>query len=388
MSLSSISSPNTSPTPNDSGRWIVTEFGTPSVMKWTPWDPTQELSDENNVLVRIIVAGIAGVDNIQRVGGYPDPITAAPGFATGYELVGEVVALSDSIPKDCDLKVGDRVTSLCKIGAHATHIVKSYNDLIKIEQTDDPVKICALPLNYMTSWGMLKRSGVELPPGSTILIGSASGGLGTAVAQLVKAFKMDIRMIGTCSPSKFDYVRSLGIEPLDRNAADLVDQVLKLTGGEGVDVAYDAVCSEESIKNFSAATKADGKVIVVGVSGPYITKLIKTNTEVASVTQVMGNIANDGSKMFEDAHGVLAKRLSPPRITFFMLDVEFYKKPEIADFWAIVDKVRTGELDPVVAKLLPLSQSVEAHEMLIAGTAIKGKLLFIVDQKLAAEYGI
>jgi NADPH2:quinone reductase len=267
MSSSTYSSPNTSPTPNDSGRWIVTEFGTPSVMKWKPWDPAQALSDEKNVLVRIIVAGIAGVDNIQRAGGYPATITAEPGFATGYDLVGEVIALGDSVPKDCGLEVGDRVASLCRIGAHATHIVMSYKDLIRIEHTDDPIKICALPLNYMTSWGMLKRSGVELPPGSTILIGSASGGLGTAMAQLVKAFKMDIRMIGTCSPSKFDYVRSLGIEPIDRNATDLVDQVHKLTRGEGVDVSYDGVCSEESLRNLSAATKADGKVIVFGVSG-------------------------------------------------------------------------------------------------------------------------
>jgi NADPH2:quinone reductase len=268
MSSSLLSTPNTSPTPNDPGRWIVTEFGTPSVMKWTPWDPTQELSDEKNVLVRIIVAGIAGTDNIQRAGGYPDPLSANPGFATGYDIVGEVIALSDFVPDDCNLKVGDRVASLCRFGAHATHIVMSYKDLIRIEHTDDPIKICTLPLNYMTAWGMLRPDGVQLPPGSTVLFGSASGGLGTAFAQLVKAFNLDIRILGTCSPSKFDYVRSLGIEPLDRNAADLVDQVRKLTGGEGVDVAYDGVCSEESIRNFSAATKADvGKVVVFGVSG-------------------------------------------------------------------------------------------------------------------------
>jgi len=40
----------------------------------------------------------------------------------------------------------------------------------------------------MTSWGLLKHSGVKLPPGSSILIGAASGGVGTAIAQLVTAF--------------------------------------------------------------------------------------------------------------------------------------------------------------------------------------------------------
>jgi NADPH2:quinone reductase len=102
----------------------------------------------------------------------------------------------------------------------------------------------------------------------------------------------------------------------------------------------------------------------------------------------MGSIADDGSKMLGNVFEILTNRLQPPRITSFALDVEFHRKPEIADFYAIVGKVRTGELDPVVAKLLPLSQGVEAHEMLVAGTAIMGKMLFVVDQKLAAQYGI
>lgn len=102
----------------------------------------------------------------------------------------------------------------------------------------------------------------------------------------------------------------------------------------------------------------------------------------------MGDIATDGSKMHGNAHDILAKRLQPPHITFFVLDVEFQRKPEVAEFYAIVDKVRSGELEPVVAKLLPLSQAVEAHEMLISGAAIKGKMLFVVDRGLADKYGI
>jgi NADPH2:quinone reductase len=53
-----------------------------------------------------------------------------------------------------------------------------------------------------------------------------------------------------------------------------------------------------------------------------------------------------------------------------------------------VDKVRTGDLNPVVAKLLRLSQGVEAHELLINGSGVKGKMLFVADAALAAEYGI
>jgi NADPH:quinone reductase-like Zn-dependent oxidoreductase len=302
------------------------------------------------------------------VGGFPDPRASKPGFTTGYEIVGEVLDLGDSVPKESKLSVGDRVVSMCAYGGHATHAVLPYDDLIAIKQTDDPVKIAALPVNYMTAWGMLKHSGVDLPPGSSILIGSASGGVGTAVAQLVTAFKMDIKMLGTCSPSKLDYVRSLGVEPVDRNASDLVEQVCKLTNGAGVDVAYDGVCSEESVKNFLAATKTEtGKLVVFGL---------------------MGEIADDGSKMLDGAYETFKKRLQQPRTSFFGLSRDFHEKSTLADFNAIMDKVRSGELDPIIAKLLPLSKGVEAHQLLVDGSAVKGKLLFVVDAELAAKLGV
>lgn len=215
---------------------------------------------------------------------------------------------------------------------------------------------------------MLKHSNDGLAPGSTILVGSASGGLGTAVAQLVKAFNMGIKMIGSCSPGKFDYVRSIGMIPIDRNAPDMVEQVLKLTNGEGVDVAYDGVCSKESVAKSNATTKKDtGKVVVFGI---------------------MDQIASDGSGMHKTGAEIFAEVLQPPRISFWALDTSFARKPEIAEFHAIVDKVRSGELDPVVFKCLRLSQCVEAHELLINGSEVKGKMLFIVDEELAAQHGI
>lgn len=192
------------------------------------------------------------------------------------------------------------------IGAHATHITLPTTELIRIDRTDDPVKVCTLPLNYMTAWGMLKRSGVHLAPGSSILIGSASGGVGTAIAQLVHAFDLQLKMIGTCSPSKFDYVRSLGVIPVDHQAPDLVEQVQGLTGGEGVDVAYNAVGSEDSLRKSHLATKKDvGEVVAIGV---------------------MADIAADGTSMLVENYDIMAAigpRLQP-RTTCWGVDREYY----------------------------------------------------------------
>ncbi|OTA90620.1 hypothetical protein M434DRAFT_390237 [Hypoxylon sp. CO27-5] len=363
---------NTSPTPDQAGRWVVSKFGPPEVLKWEKWDPYAKLSPDH-VLVRIITAGIAGPDNLQRVGGYPDPRSSKPGFTPGYDLVGEVIALGSSPPEGSLLVVGDRVASMCVTGSHATHIILPFTELIRIGNDDDPVKVCALPLNYMTAWGLLKHSGVNLVPGSSILIGSASGGVGTAMAELVHAFKLDLKMIGTCSPSKFDYVKSLGVIPVDRNAPDLVEQVLALTNGEGVDVAYDAVGSEESLRKSHLSTKKDiGVVIVIGI---------------------MAEITQDGSGLSQEKFDLNALLAAPwqPRMERWSVDRNYYKKMRqvwLDDFYTILDMVRNGELRPTIAKLLRLSEAVEAHRLLISGTDVKGKMLFVVDEDLAAQHDL
>lgn len=115
---------------------------TPSVRRYDPVclsnplrvDPpvsTERTADE--VLVRVLTAGIAGVDNMQRVGGYPDPRCSKPGFTPGYEFVGEIVRLGPSVTSQDSFAVGDRVASMCTLGAHATHVVISSAELIRID---------------------------------------------------------------------------------------------------------------------------------------------------------------------------------------------------------------------------------------------------------------
>lgn len=385
---------NTSSTPTNPGRWAITSFSVPSVLKWQPFTSTPPSTpldrdrltalpahvEGNLVLIRILTAGIAGVDNIQRAGGYPNPRCAEPGFTPGYDFVGEVVALgpdavsayANEVSGADSLAVGDKVASMCVLGAYATHILVPATELLKLKPTDDPVKAVALPLNYMTAYGMLRQSGVDLGPGSSILIGSASGGIGTALAQLVHAFDMRINMIGTCSPGKMDYLKSLGVTPVSR-FGDIPAEVKKLTGGKGVDVAYDAVGSLESLAASRAATKeGTGQVIMIGI---------------------MDEIKSDGSGMRNPGapvEEILGPRLGE-RTSFFNVERNYSLKDRglfRKDFEDILVKVREGKLEPGISKLYRLSKAVEVNEMLVHGGGVTGKMVFVVDGKLAEEKGI
>ena len=139
----------TAPTPNQPGRWVVSEFGPPSVLKWQVLESLPEPSNDE-VLVSILVSGASGADNLQRVGGYPDPRCEKPGFTPGYDFVGEVEGMGPTVPESLGLSVGDRVASMCTVGAHATHVLVRAGRLLRLDRDDDPVQMCALPSTGMT----------------------------------------------------------------------------------------------------------------------------------------------------------------------------------------------------------------------------------------------
>ncbi|MCJ1425672.1 hypothetical protein MMC29_003572 [Sticta canariensis] len=359
---------NTSPTPDQPSRWVISKFGPPSVLQWDVFDPLP-VPSHGELLIRIIVGGIAQADTFQRFGAFPDPGLKSPGFTPGYDFGGKVEKLG---PDVTGFEVGDLVLSLCMIGAYATHIVLPAADAIKLQADDDIVKAAALPLDYMSAFGMLKRTEAKVGPGSSILVGSASGGVGTALALIVKAFDLDITMYGLCSPGKFDYVKSLGMTPIDRHAPNIPALVRDLNGGKGVDVSFDAAGSKASLDFSLEATEGSaGQVIAIGG---------------------LSLLAPDGSGVIDTGDfDVFAYVAQHPNMAFFGISPHYFRAQRDlfnSDFHAVLDKVRSGKLDPVLGKVWRLEQAVPVNEALASGVGLKGKMAFLVDAELAAAHGL
>ena len=73
---------------------------------------------------------------------------------------------------------------------------------------------------------------------------------------------------------------------------------------------------------------------------------------------------------------------------YWGVEREYYQDTRdmwLQDFHAILQKVRNGKLKPEVARLFKLSQAIEANEALVSGAAIKGKMIFVVDEELAIK---
>ena len=371
---------NTSPTPTQSGRWVVTKFGGPSVLEWDT-DSSPLHPSKGQALVRILIAGISGADNIQRAGGYLRfPATRQPGFTPGYDLVGVVEEAnhSDETSDSSPFQPGNYVATMSVVGAYATHILVPLAECIPLRKTDDLLKASALPLNYMTALGMLKLS--RFPVSDTtrsILIGSVAGGVGTALAQLTHTLYPQVKIFGTCSPSKFDWVRqTLNVTPIDRNIPphDFPSHIRTLNNGEGVDIAYEATGHPETMTAFLAATAqppaTPGKLIAIGF---------------------IANISTDGSQMAEAFDPIAFCNANPERMAFFSVTNDYWRgKREsfVRDFEEVLMAlVREERLKPVVEGVYRLEDAVRINEMLAGGVGVRGKMVMVADERLWEQYG-
>jgi hypothetical protein len=100
----------------------------------------------------------------------------------------------------------------------------------------------AIGTPYATAYrGLLQRA--DAKPGETVLVHGASGGVGTAAVQLARA--RGLRVFGTAgSDEGIKLARQQGAhEMFDHRAPDHFEQIMKATGGHGVDVIVEMLAN-------------------------------------------------------------------------------------------------------------------------------------------------
>src|SRR5690606_35341868 len=133
-------------------------------------------------------------------------------------------------------------------------------------------------LVYQTAWFALRDRG-RFEAGESVLVTGATGGVGLAAIQLVKALG-GVALAGVTTPSKAEAAVAAGADHvIDLTVANLRDglreQVYAATGGRGVDVCIDMLGGDP----FDAALRAlawCGRMVVVGFAAGRIPE-IKAN---------------------------------------------------------------------------------------------------------------
>ncbi len=209
----------------------VHENGGPEVLRYeTVTDPQLRPGE---ALVRLAGIGVNFIDVYRRTGMYAVPMP----FIPGTEGAGTIVALGDGV---AGLAVGDRVAYEGPLGAYAELQAVPAAKLVKIPDGVATDVAAAVMLQGMTAHYLATLT-YPLAPGMTCLIHAAAGGTGGLLVQIAK--RRGARVIGSVgTAAKAEIARADGAdETIEYSTQNVVAEVARYTGGQGVDVVYDSV---------------------------------------------------------------------------------------------------------------------------------------------------
>jgi len=212
---------------------VVTRHGGLDVLVVEPDRPAPQPAP-GEVLVEVAAAGVNFIDVYQREGVYPNTTP----FVGGNEGAGTVVATGEGVDS---FHPGDRVAWPQALGSAARFAALPSSVLVLVPDGVDLDIAAAVMLQGLTAH-YLTTSTHPVQPGDVALVHAAAGGVGQLLVQMVQARGGSV--VATAGgPEKCETARGLGAEHvIDYRAVDnLAEEVRRLTGGRGVDVAYDGV---------------------------------------------------------------------------------------------------------------------------------------------------
>ncbi|QPB18414.1 quinone oxidoreductase [Rhizobium sp. 007] len=199
------------------------------VLEHTPQQP-----GPNEIRIRHEAIGMNFVDIYHRKGIYPLPAYPA---VLGVEGAGIVEAVGTGA---VEVKPGDRVAYAGVVGAYAATRLLPAARAIRLPD-EIPSRLAASSmLKGMTAYMLLTQT-YKVAPGTIVLVHAAAGGLGAILVQWAR--HLGATVIGTVSSAqKAVLACNHGADHLIVGRdADVVGEVKRLTGGRGVDAAYDGI---------------------------------------------------------------------------------------------------------------------------------------------------
>lgn len=312
------------------------ETGGPEVLKRAPLELRDPRPGE--VRLRVRAVGLNFIDTYHRSGLYPVPLP----FIPGTEVAGEVDAVGEGVSA---FRPGDRVGYIGPRG-YATHVTAPADRLIALPDEVSFEAAAGLLVKGLTAW-MLLFEIRRASPGETALIWAPVGGVGSLLVPW--ATSLGVKVIGvTSTEEKAALAREAGAaHVILRGAGDVAGQVRELTGGAGVDVAYDSV-GKASAEASLASLKPRGWWISFG------------NASGAVEPIAPGRFGQLGSLV-----------VTRPSLFHFIPDAASLARGTAALFGAL----RTGTIAPLIEQTFPLEQAGEAHTLLESGRTTGTTLL-------------
>jgi NADPH2:quinone reductase len=320
----------------------ISRPGGPEVLKPETRPVPQPGPDE--ILIKVMAAGVNRPDVAQRSGSYPPPPGASD--LPGLEVAGEVVAVGANAKKH---KLGDKVMALVPGGGYAEYCTAHETCALPVPASLSMNEAAAIPETFFTVWHNVFERG-RLVAGETLLIHGGSSGIGTTAIQLAKAFGAKV-IVTVGSQDKADACLKLGADrAINYKTQDFVAEAKAATDGKGPDLILDMVGGDYIDKNYEAAA-VDGRIVQIAFLG--------------------------GPKATVNFAKLMVKRLHHTGSTL--------RPRSVADKAAMVSAIeakvlplmRDGRIKPVMDSSFPLEKAADAHRRMETSAHI-GKIVLMV----------
>jgi alcohol dehydrogenase, propanol-preferring len=289
----------------------------------------------------------------------------------GHEITGEIVALGQGAT---ELKVGDPVTAYfyltcarcywCRInretlcenfrgyvgrevdGGYAEYIKLPERSFMKLPPGLDwrkhPAEVGVVCDAIATPVKVIRKARVT--PNDTVAVFGAGGGLGVHMLKVARWAHARKVIAVDVMASKFETCVKAGADAtVDASEGKVAEQLLELTGGKGIDVAIDFVCTAGTQEAALGALGKGGRLVVLAGHGqPF---QAQTRTFLRKELELLGSRYATRQEVFES-----------------------------------LELVARGEVWPMVTEKVPLEQAEAIHQRLDKGL-ITGRAALMMAQE-------
>jgi NADPH2:quinone reductase len=290
------------------------------------------------VSIEVAYAGLNFVDVMTRRGdgGYTTEWPHVP----GKEVAGTVRAVGAGVS---ELTVGDRVVA-APVGGGLAEVVVAEAALTVPVPAGVPLRqAAATPLGLATAMLLLTDAG-RFSAGDTVLVHSAGGGIGSAIARLVPLLGGGL-LLGTVGrPEKVAQTVRSGYRDAFARGEGLAEAVRATTGGRGADLVLDPLGTDALELDLELAAPG-GRIVLFGNAGGGAIDALP------SVGRLMaGNLSVTGF-----SHRAMAAA-TPDRLA--------------RAIGQVLDLMADGRLDTTVTELPGLAEVPATHDLMATGRAL------------------
>jgi putative PIG3 family NAD(P)H quinone oxidoreductase len=321
---------------------VASAAGGPDVLSLG--DVEDPVLGSGEVLLDVVATAVNRADLLQRAGKYPPP----PGASSvlGLECSGTIAALGEGVT---GWQVGDQVCALLAGGGYAAQVAVPAAQLMNVPSGLDLVTASAVAEVACTVWSMVLDS-AGLQPGESFLVHGGASGIGTMATQLAHA--LGARVFATAgTEAKVEACRQYGTDvAINYREQDFADVIRTETQGHGVDVILDTIGAKYLPRNV-ASLAVGGRIATIGMLGGAVGEL---NLGALLVKRGTVHAAALRSRPLEQKAAIVAGTE--------------------AHVWPLIS---SGQVKPVVHRVLPLAEAAEAHRIVEASEHI-GKVVLTV----------